>query len=203
MKLQQLSLEQDFMRLVKEGYEIENAEFQGGEAFEADLYGLGIENCVFSGCRFTDCTFDHATLADTNFTGCDLSSVTFRDAGLKNVTFTNCKLAGTMFVDASLQNCTFFGCNAPYSNFARALLRGCQLVENVLKESVFSAVRFQKCLLQSDFTGADFMHAALQDVDLSACRIDGALFAPMELRGLQVTREQAASIAAILGLKIK
>ena len=203
MKLRQLTIEQDFLRLIKEGYDVENAEFQGGEAFEADLYGLGVDNCVFSGCRFTDCSFDHATVSDTNFVGCDLSGVTFRDAGLKNVTFTNCKLMGTIFVDASMQNCMFFGCNGAYANFARSLLRGCQFVENNLKQSVFSSVRFQKCMLQSDFSGADFMHAALQDVDLTACRIDGAIFAPMELRGLQVTRDQAASIAAILGLKIK
>lgn len=203
MKLQQLSLEHDFMNLVQEEYDIENAEFLGGEAFEADLYGLGIKNCVFSSCHFTDCNFDHATISDTNFVCCELSSATFRDTGLKNVTFTNCKLMGTVFVEASLQGCTFFGCSASYANFARALLRGCQLVENTLRQSVFSSTRFQKCFLQSDFTGTDFMHAVLHDVDLTACLIDGALFDPLELRGLQVTREQAASIAAILGLIIK
>ena len=76
------------------------------------------------------------------------------------------------------------------------------MVESSLKEAVFSGTRFQKCTMEADFTRADFMHAELSGVDLRKCVIDGALFAPMELQGLIVSREQAASIAAILGLKI-
>ena len=81
-------------------------------------------------------------------------------------------------------------------------MRNCRIFESQLQDSVFSDAKFQKCILKADFTRADFMHAAVADLDLRACQIDGAVFAPAELRGMIVTREQAASIAAILGLKI-
>ena len=112
------------------------------------------------------------------------------------------KLVALLLV-LSMVACLFVGCGARYANFARALLRGCQFAECQLQDSVFTEARFQKCMLQADFSRADFLHAAVSELDLRRCRIDGALFAPGEVRGMTVTRDQAAGIAAILGLKIQ
>ena len=64
--------------------------------------------------------------------------------------------------------------------------------------STFNHVEISHC----DFSGCEFAHTPLKDIDFSTSEIDGFAVTPEDLKGAIVNSEQAIACAKILGLKV-
>lgn len=62
----------------------------------------------------------------------------------------------------------------------------------------FNHVEVSRC----DFSGCEFAHTPLKDIDFSTSEIDGFAVTSEDLKGAIVNSEQAIACAKILGLKV-
>lgn len=135
---------------------------------------------------------------------CDLSLAEWPSAKLTRVELVDCRATGLKLVDAELEDVRFVGCQLDYAVFSGARFR---------------RVTFEKCRFRdADFGGADLMgttfaECELASVELSGAKLDGAdirtstvkdvRLNARDVKGLVVTREQAAVLAQLFGLVVR
>ncbi len=198
-----ISLSELLAQAEEEELDIRGLRFQS-ETAAASLYTSGsIDGCAFSACRLPQSGFSGTMFFDCVFEGCDLSGVRFRGCSFKNVTFRDCRLTGADFRDAVGTDMTFTDCAATYSNHGKAIYKKCRFQGGTFQESSFFEVEWKNCTVETDLTLAEFQRAKLGCADLRKSTLYGAIFSAESLRGVIVSREQAADLAALLGLVIK
>ncbi len=176
--------------------------YTGEQAGEAHYAGGTIDGCRFSACHFPKACFTRTMFFGCRFENCDLSGVDFRACSFKDTVFSACRLTGADFRDASLSGVELSDCVCAYTNHASALYKKCRLTGGSFQEASFFQTEFRACSLETDFTLAEFQRAQFGGADLRKCDLYGAIFTPDTLRGVTVTREQAADLAKLLGLII-
>ncbi len=196
-------LSETLSRAIERGCDIAGCRFTGGDAGRQDLYGLGLEQCVFSGCRLTGCDFSRTTLSHVRFEQCDLSGVHFDDAGLHHVQLVDCRGLGLHAFGALWDDVAIQGGVYDYVNLHRSQWKQCTLSAS-FRDAALTALTVRKCRVDgSDFTRADWTGAHIAGLDFSGAAIEGARFSQDGLRDVVVSREQAAELARLLGLIIR
>ena len=185
---------------------IKNAAFSSETLIDFDAERLDFDHVSFERCRFVNCFFSHASFLHCTFQSCDFSNCHFDDSFWRESEISGCKANGAVFEHTTLRMLTISNTPCRYINLSRSLLDRCQFSSCDFRESAFSEVQIQKSQFDNvDFCQSDFFKTSLKGVDLTTCKIEGILVSDhfQELRGLEISAEQAPYIAAFLGVKIK
>lgn len=195
-------LAQTLAEAAADGLDVTGCSFTG-DAGVQELFGLGIERCLFRNCRLTGCDFTRTTLSQVRFEHCDLSGVRFDDAGLHQVSFYDCRGLGAYFIGALWDEVTVSDSVFDYANFIRAEWRQCQL-SGSFRDAALGELTVKKSVVDDcDFTRSDWSRAKIGGLDFTKAVIEGAVFSLDGLGGVIVSREQAAELARLLGLQIR
>ena len=190
-------------RAEEEELDICGLRFQSETASSALYTGGSVDGCSFFACRLPQAGFSGTMFFDCVFENCDLSGARFRGCSMKNVTFRDCRLTGADFRDAVSSDAAFIDCAVSYSNHGMAVYKKCRFQGGTFQESSFFEVEWKNCTVETDLTLAEFQRAKLGGADLRKSTLYGAVFSADSLRGVTVSREQAADLAVLLGLVIK
>ena len=177
------------------------SETAAGEEFSH----LDCVQVVFRGCRFVDADFSHSFFDRVRWERCDLSGCRFSQASFREAVFLDCRGDGCTFAQSTLSHTRIEEGSWSYANFTKAVwktgvFQNCRLSQGVLSQMRHRNLTFRKV----DLTGANFFLTSLAGVDLSTCRIQGLTLSQdhRELRGAILALEQAADVAALLGIKL-
>lgn len=201
-----MNLEDLLIQALDDEMLVKDASFSSETLIDFDAEKLDFDHVVFEKCRFVNCNFSHASFLHCTFQSCDFSNCHFDDSYWRESEIKGSKANGAVFEHATLRMLTISDSPCRYINMSRSLLDRCKLVNCDFRESAFSEVRIQKSQFDSiDFSRSDFFKTSLKGVNLSTCKIEGILVSDhfQELRGLEISAEQAPYIAAFLGVKIK
>lgn len=188
----------------REAYDLTELSFQRENAPETTVGPIDLKSCLVERCCLTDCRFSGTGLQDVTFRDCDLSGCLFLDCGLRRVSFTDCRMLGVGFSGCLLRQCSLSGCLARYANFSGSTLRDCRLTDcnfsgGALSRTKCPGTAFTRCeLTRCDMTGAE-----LGGLDLTSCRLDGAVWSLNHLKNITVTPAQAVEFARLLGVHIQ
>ena len=176
---------------------------------DRDLGGLDLAGKDFCRCRFVrvklaETRWHGARLEDCVFEDCDLTRMQPGDAGLHDVRFLRCKLMGVSWERSSPGTVLAFAdCDLRYASFVALALRRAPFLRCRAQEASFVDADLQHAdFAGTDLTGASFQGADLRDADLSAAT--GAFVDPSKnrVRGLRVSLETAALLAASFGMRV-
>lgn len=162
------------------------------------------ENTEFVGCRFENCEIENAQIAFCKFTDC-----TFLKCRIINPTFHHCTMTSCEFIE-----CRLFGlnwkevdsgfvppiaqlkkCQIKYNNFVECNYPKFLFEDNDILESLFADCNlmhscFCRCHLHKteffrcDLRGSSFEEADGYIVDISTCKLKGAVFSFPEVTNL-------------------
>ena len=156
-----------------------------------------------------DLAATRAVLADCVLERCDLTNAKWHRARLHRVSFVDCRLLGADFGDeAWLEDVTFSDCTLDLATFDTSTLRRvvftrCRLEGAAFGGSKLERVAFPECILaRCDLTGATAPGGA-GSIDLRGASIAGASFDTRLLRALTILPDDAATIAAALGVTVQ
>jgi uncharacterized protein YjbI with pentapeptide repeats len=177
---------------------IEGAHWSGKVLRNVELDAVEIRKGMLTGSQWT-----RARWVDVRCTGCDLSNVEWDDATFARVELVDCRLAGAKLSESRLDHVRFVRCQLSYASLlstkcSSVAFEDCSLVEAQFHSSDLGGVPFLRC----DLAKADFAHAKLEGADVSTSSIVGIRIGAGEVRGLGTTREQAAALAVLLGVRI-
>jgi uncharacterized protein YjbI with pentapeptide repeats len=135
---------------------------------------------------------------------CDLSMIVWPGAKLTRVEVRGCRMTGAKLVEGELESVRFVDCQLDYAMFADTRFRqvtfeSCRLEEADFRGADLTGTSFVSCELR----GADLGRAKLQGADVSSSRCSEIRVAAGDVRGLVVSREQAAALAKLLGLVVR
>lgn len=185
--------------------DLENFLFEKMTCTALEARKLEFHHCQFRTCRLLDAVLNRCYFADVRFENCDLSGADFSDSTFHRVVFDNCRLTGMDLNDSIFENCRFYLCQGEMSNFASCKANTLSFEQCVLSDSRLEACRlkntaFTDCRLE----GCELLHTALKNMDLRSDQITGIrLSGRRELNGAIVTPEQAADLAALLGVIVR
>lgn len=163
-----------------------------------------IINSKFTSCIFQDVTFQGLDIENTILNLSNLSNLFLGERSFHKILFENCTLVGINFTESYLENITFKNCNLSYSNFSKANLKNVYFENCNLKESSFNEAKWKNLKFnESDLTETEFYKTTMKDIDLSTCTIKNIKIEINNLKGLQVSYEQALGLSLLLGIKIK
>lgn len=176
------------------------------------VYTSGLVSDDFSSSNFYECMFKGVSFKgnmsgclfqDVIFERCDLSNCDFSECVFRRVTFETCRMMGTDLSSSSFTDTVFHNCQCAYINlngtkWKDARLERTLMCEGSVSMSSFNHVEVSRC----DFSGCEFAHTPLKDIDFSTSEIDGFAVTPEDLKGAIVNSEQAIACAKILGLKV-
>lgn len=175
---------------------------------DQDLSYQDIRNLVFRECRFEKITMnrnhlDRFECSNVIFDHCDLSNTEWIGASFHQVHFRQCKLTGTNFAESYLRDCFFEECIADYASFSATNQKVIEFQQTSLNDTEFVEVTWNNLLFDScSLTGSNWFHTKLSGLDLTKSTFEKIAFSKELLQGLNVTQEQALTIAANLGLVI-
>jgi uncharacterized protein YjbI with pentapeptide repeats len=182
---------------------VEECSFSGESYAGANFKGLDVLRTKFTRCDFSECSMENAGFRDVVFEACDFSNCDFSKAGFQRVAFIGCKLMGADFVEASLRYARFTDCIGAYANFADGKLQDTVFEKCRLDRAAFSRVKLDAAFDHCDLTQVLFQQAALKDIDLRTCKLNGMQVTLPDLKGAIVTTMQAADLAVLLGLVVR
>jgi uncharacterized protein YjbI with pentapeptide repeats len=187
-----------------DGAEVECARLEGVSLAKTSGERATFEGVVIAGGTFAETRVAEMRWMDVRCERCDISLVEWTAAKLTRVELVDCRMSGARWVGAELEDVRFVSCQLDYAIFSGARFR---------------RVAFEKCRLRdADFGGADltgtiFSETELQSVDFGAAKLEGAdvrtstlrdvRLTSRDVRGLVVTRDQAAVLAQLFGLVVK
>jgi uncharacterized protein YjbI with pentapeptide repeats len=187
----------------------------GEDWYGEDITGLTRERIAFRDVDLTETT----STAGATFTDCVFREVRFNVSLHAGAAFANCYFANCSFFDASFTDCKFLGSTFERCTFDRLTVSGGDwsfvgLAGADLRTASFQSVRMR----EADLTAARCDGATIRHVDLSGASLGKASFARADLRGSDIsaidpvsmpldgaiiTWDQAAVLAAGLGLDVR
>lgn len=166
----------------------------------------------FKDCRFADCEFVRCTFEDCSLTGCSLTGCSFDHcmiAGLRAseysqlqyAEFRGCSLVGihwhellpsARFVDPvrSLQDCRMKYNTFSHMNLKKFRFTGNELTDSMFADCDLNESSFRTCRLdrteffKCDLRMADFRDALGYKIDITNCKVKGAVFSFPEVVNL-------------------
>ena len=189
-----------------EDEEIRDKIYQREVIISADCAGMDFQSVRFDGCRFIDCDLSKTSFYECKFKHCDLSNCKMPDSYWKDCEIEGCKCKGIDLTNSTFKQSAFKDNSFVYglfseSTFEGSILSGCDLSNALFSQVTLRRTRFSGCRL----TRAELFKTSLKGIDLSDCEISGIALSDTfyELRGAEVSYDQAAELAALLGIKIK
>jgi uncharacterized protein YjbI with pentapeptide repeats len=162
----------------------EGVRLVGGQLSESHVTAL----------RWVDVECERTDLSMTEWPGAQLTRVTFRD----------CLATGAKWAGCAIEDVRFIGCKLEYASLAAARLRRVSFEQCRLREADFSG---------ADLAGTSFAECDLRGVDLVGAKLAGAQVwsstmqevrvEARDVRGLVVSREQAAALAQLFGIVVR
>ena len=160
-------------------HEFEECRFENCE-FEA----MHLNNCKFIDCAFVGCcvinpVFDYCTMTGNDFLSCRLFGINWENLTNGFVGPINhlekCQLRYNNFVNLSFPKFVFSG-----NEILDSLFGDCNLSHSKFSSCHLSRTEFFRC----DLTGANFENADGYAVDISNCKLKGAIFSYPEVVNL-------------------
>ena len=145
---------------------------------------LDIKNCKFIDCSFIKCvitnpTFDYCTMSGNDFLSCRLFGINWDHLSSGFVApvehLEDCQLKYNNFVNVHFSRFTFSG-----NDILDSLFGDCNLSHSKFSSCHLNRTEFFRC----DLTGADFENAEGYKVDISNCKLKGAVFSFPEVINL-------------------
>jgi uncharacterized protein YjbI with pentapeptide repeats len=176
---------------------------------ECELGDQAAEFVTFEATHFKQVMMQRAQLrslrlVDVRFEACDLSESEWERISSSRIELLGCRLIGLQASDGRVEDAFIKGCNAAHAQFWSTLFKrvrfeSCNLSEANFEGADLAGVIFDKC----DLRGAKMADAKLAGADLRSSNIEGARAGIKELQGAIVNREQAISIARMLGVDVR
>ena len=201
-----LGLEDLLARMEEPDARVSGSAFSGLELADVTAHGTTFENVVFRGCTFDCVSLSGCTFTDVLFWGCRFIRCDMGRSWLNRVDFSSCSAPGMTFVKGRLTGVLMTDSQFGYCDFAEASVSRLRASSTSLAEAnVFSTKLSHVELDRCDLTRATLYRVSLAGVDLSTCDISGVRVSGdfRELRGAEVSAEQAVQLAGLLGIKIK
>lgn len=163
-----------------------------------------LQEAQFENCRFLLNDYSQMEFLDITFKKCDLSNFDFTKSIFYRCHFHSCKLIGSQFIHSKLKDVYWQDCLMNYaifseSTFKHVCFKDCQLEEAFFQNVHLDQVDFLKCQLQM----ADFTESKLNGIDFSTSDFIDIKLTPSLADGMAIRYDQAAAIAAMLGVIIK
>lgn len=189
--------------------ELDGAELEGGALERCDFRGQTAERVRFDEVRvvageFAETKVAHLVWTDVACERSDFSMAAWREPKLTRVTLKDCRLTGARLEGADLDQVTFVGCQLDYASFSGARLRRVRFERCKLHETDFGGAKLGGTVFDGcDIVGADFVGASLEGADIRTSTVRDVRLTAREVKGLVVTRDQAAALAALFGLVVR
>ncbi|MBX3708060.1 MAG: pentapeptide repeat-containing protein [Pseudomonadales bacterium] len=171
--------------------------FDGLDCSGAMIARSTFEDCAFRNCRFDEATFERCRFAECTFVECNLSLMRVPGTRFSDVVFEDCKLVGVDWTRADwprialraplafrsciLTDTSFHGLQLP-----ELVMEHCRAHEVDFRDGNFARARFCFSELtgslfnRTDLSGADFTDATDYEIDLTANRVEDAVFSSLE-----------------------
>lgn len=167
--------------------------------------GATFEHMVFRDCLFEQVDFRDCTFRDVRFECCRLIGCTMDKAWLNRVDLRDCSAPGLSLLQARLAQVSVGASDLSYANLSETSIdhltaRDCKLREAAMQRAKLKHVRLE----ETDLTRIDVFGTSLSGIDVSTCAFSAPVLSGdyRELRGAQVSAEQAMDIALLLGVRI-
>ena len=191
----------------RENEEIKDKTYEREVITAADCYSMDFQTVTFDGCRFIECDLSKASFYECKFLHCDLSNCKLPDSYWKDCEMADCKCKGIDLTNSSFKQTTLKNNSFVYGLFSECTFEGSRLSSCDLSNALFSQVALRRTTIFSEcrLTRAELFKTSLKGIDLSDCDISSIALSDTfyELRGAEVSYDQAAELAALLGVKIK
>lgn len=149
--------------------------------------------------QFSQSQFERLEITDAVITNCDFSNCQLEQAMFYRVTFKNCKLLGTNLDQAVLNQVTFEDCRLDLAALTQLRTKQVVFKRCSLKSASFTDNQTPKVTFnQTDLDDLLVTGTWLKNIDLRSCTFDKLSIGEREARGVRVTTEQAATLAALL-----
>ncbi len=161
-----------------------NQEFAECRFENCEFETLHVKNCKFIDCTFTECrvinpVFDYCTMTGNDFMSCRLFGINWGNLSAGFVApverLEDCQLKYNNFVNMNFPKFTFSG-----NDILESLFGDCNLSHSKFSACHLNRTEFFRC----DLTGADFENAEGYTVDISNCKLKGAVFSFPEVVNL-------------------
>ena len=184
-----------------------------------DWYGDDVSGHEYANVLFRDVDMTELVNQGAAFTECVFRSVRFNASKHADAAFLNCSFSGCAFFDAEFIRCKFVGSRFERSTFDLLKVDGGDwsfvgLAGGDLRRASFTDVRMRETDLSGvqaqggAFVRADLSGAWLQKANFAGCDLRGSDLTALdpltsEIAGAIITWDQAAVIAAALGLDVR
>lgn len=173
---------------------IRDRNLSGTPLYSSEFVDCTFENCVFENLHIIDCKF-----IDCAFLKCRITNPTFEHCTMTGSDFTECRLFGVNWGGLAsgfiapidhLQNCQLKFNNFVNNNYPKFLFSDNDITESLFADCNLSRSKFCRCHLtkteffRCDLTGATFENAESYVVDISTCKLKGAVFSFPEVVNL-------------------
>jgi uncharacterized protein YjbI with pentapeptide repeats len=135
---------------------------------------------------------------------CDLCLVEWPAAKLTRVVFRDCRATGARWSEAELEDVRFVGCQLECASFAGARFRRVSFEQCRLRDADFGGADLAGTIFgDCELHGVDLLGAKLAGADVHTSSLREVRIDARDMRGLVVSREQAAVLAQLLGLVVR
>jgi uncharacterized protein YjbI with pentapeptide repeats len=155
----------------------------------------------FAGTYWARANFDHCT-----FLSCDFSGAHMATSFLRDCRFSDCRLTGADIHGSYLERVSFKSCLLGYASLAESKLQRVSFDGSSLQEASLDHMKAKGLTFEdADLTRAELFGTSFRGCDLSTSVIDGVRISEglAELKGASVSFDQAPTLLAALGVRIK
>lgn len=171
-----------------------------------DLRELELEGCVLQGCRLTGCDLRESRWQDVVLRQCDVSGVQAGESSFCRVHWQDVKALGADLSNSGFHGLLMEDCRLERVNFSDSVFKfarmcRCNLTGAWFQECRHSQLEWENCTLVE----TNFFKTPLKGVDFTSSQMERPVLSDtaQELKGAIVSWEQAAQLAALLGLVIR
>lgn len=193
----------DMNTLYLDDDEVYDTQFSGGME-NVSFYGnRNVDSSIFDKVRVHGCKVIGYNFTDVIFTDCDFSNTLFLDCSFHRTEFVNCKFTGTTLEKVLLLDVRMDKCRGELTAFINAKFKSV-----IMSSCSFIGLNLYECTQQklyieeNDLEKLEVYHTSLKGVDLSLSKINGCVIPLESLKGAQISFDQAALVAIMLGIKV-
>ena len=168
-----------------------------------------LPNVKFFKCKFIHIDFTNIDINETQFDccifeNCSLANYDLSKFGLTNCIFEKCKLVGMVINNSTIKNVTFDNCEGSYNDFSISKLINVHFIDSKFFKTNFYKIDSKDLIFShADISGSEFFESNLKEVDISSTTINDITIDLRSLKGVIVSKNQALTLASILGIYIK
>lgn len=169
----------------------------GGE--QPGVIGEGmLHRCLVSGVDLSQSCLSDLELCDTRLERLDLSNAALRASTVRHAELMTCRGIGLRLTVEQASDFYIEDCLLDYAAIEITKIKGLAVFHRCsFREATFAGNLSDAVFSECDFAGAEFRVQRAERCDLSGSRLVGARRLS-SLRGAQITRDQAVSVADVL-----